>query len=397
MIKIINISIKKIVIYYLILLSVLLSGSVYFSLLYVKQTRMIFFVSTFLIFIILVVQNKIKIDKNKFFKLIVVNILVSISFLINSHYGLEKNNLFFILCMLISVYFMSEIIEKDKFQIYFVNVMKYISILSLVIYFITLYFDKNIIPFYREQLLGTFNFKFTFFYSWGWGLDDFRNAGLFWEPGMFQCYINLAILFLLFGENKLFKHRNSLFLIFTTTLITTQSTTGYITFAVIIIYSIITGKIKIKGYIKKVFIYLFSLLIIFYFLNNDIVVDKFSEDNGSYIARTKDFDESKNMIVEHPFLGIGYSSEKQNIEQESRGITRNSNGLLIFIIQFGIIGFLIYSLFLYKGIKNIFGINRIDTMFILIIICTFYFTEPLLMYPIWLFLLFGSSLKKEEI
>lgn len=51
-----------------------------------------------------------------------------------------------------------------------------------------------------------------------------RNQGLFWEPGAFQAFISIALLFELFSITPSFR-RVSLFVI---TIITTYSTTGYI-------------------------------------------------------------------------------------------------------------------------------------------------------------------------
>ena len=63
-----------------------------------------------------------------------------------------------------------------------------------------------------------------------------RNSGMFWEPGAFAIYINLA--FLLFAGNlkPILKKHMWRVCILTTALITTFSTTGYILFFIILLH-----------------------------------------------------------------------------------------------------------------------------------------------------------------
>lgn len=59
---------------------------------------------------------------------------------------------------------------------------------------------------------------------------------MFWEPGAFQGFIILAMLMLLYEADKTtVQNRKLKFLIFAVTLLTTQSTTGYILFVVILL------------------------------------------------------------------------------------------------------------------------------------------------------------------
>ena len=63
-----------------------------------------------------------------------------------------------------------------------------------------------------------------------------RNQGLFWEPGAFQTYICLALIFELFYFKNVSKKR---LVVYAATLVTTFSTAGYVT-ALFIVYTYVT-------------------------------------------------------------------------------------------------------------------------------------------------------------
>ena len=62
-----------------------------------------------------------------------------------------------------------------------------------------------------------------------------RNAGFCWEPGPFSCFIALAIFFNLVRNNSQLKDKKRL-IVFLLTLLTTQSTTGFMALFAIVIW-----------------------------------------------------------------------------------------------------------------------------------------------------------------
>lgn len=387
----IRIASAKTVRIYLVFLSILLSGSVYFSLLYTKETRLLFFGSVLVIFFINVVLFNKKISLRKFYLLLLFIFVIWINHIINIGNGTGLSNLLYMSVLFGAVYMLSELVPTEKFAKAYVNVLIILSILSLIFYTLTLFISMGTLPFFKYELLGTFVFSFSFYHSWGWGDYDFRNHGVFWEPGAFQCYVNLALLFVIFDKKNNFKNKKTLFILFIITILTTQSTTGYLVTATILIYSIITSKIKIKNSIYKFTIYFLLLLSIFFFSTSNVVIEKFESDNGSLVTRSKDFTESIELISKNWIKGLGYNSELFITEQQQNGIERNSNGLLIFLIQFGMIPFILYIIFMYLGIKNTFNTSLIDTLFIHIIFLVFMFTEPIVFYPVWIYFLFSTN------
>lgn len=77
-----------------------------------------------------------------------------------------------------------------------------------------------------------------------------RNMGMFWEPGAFQTFINLALLFEM-SKKKIDKKNVILYIL---TVLTTYSTTGYLAMALILFLPFFKKKVSIK---KK-----FSLLVV---------------------------------------------------------------------------------------------------------------------------------------
>lgn len=78
-----------------------------------------------------------------------------------------------------------------------------------------------------------------------------RNCGPFGEPGQYQCILSAALFFTLFHLNKVTpQYRIWAMIVFVFTIITTQSTTGYISLVVIITAYYIHCNIK-RLLIKK--------------------------------------------------------------------------------------------------------------------------------------------------
>lgn len=132
-----------------------------------------------------------------------------------------------LLVILYSITFTFEEIAES-----FVKVMVIICVISLVCFigsiFLPSVFCRDMI--YRESQS---DFFYHFFYIYVKRVDSttLRNYGMFWEPGAFQAFISLALLFVL-QKPKL---NIPVFIIFTLATVSTFSTTGYITYAILLL------------------------------------------------------------------------------------------------------------------------------------------------------------------
>ena len=288
---------------------------------------------------------------------------------------------------LLPIAIIASYLSKKDFIKNYVNIMTIISLISLIHIFIV-YFAPNFIEFMsRKIILGNHPYIISPFYTWGWNDIFERNSGPFWEPGAFQGYINIAILSIIFYKNDI-KYLKCKILILIITLITTQSTTGYIVFLIIII---MFGFNIIKEFTNNLLI---KILIVFmiigsgiYIISSNNISNKLEVENGSTIMRSNDFGQSLKMISEKP-LGYGNTYEK-TIRERSLGIINNSNGILSMAYTYGIIFFMYYIYRLIVGLQNTFRVtNIIKRIGIVAIFIILHSTEGLVWLPIYLIFVF---------
>lgn len=230
-----------------------------------------------------------------------------------------------------------------KFAKIYVDIMMVVALVSIPLFFYNEYI--GIIPGFSFSEIGTSIVIYTQLFS-DYGGFISRNAGMFWEPGSYQGYLNFAILFYLLmsdGSVRIFK--NWRFLILVIALITTKSTTGYAVFAFIIIFYL---HYYYRG--KPVVKYLFVLAIVFVFWyayqSLDFLGDKIQahadldkEDGG----RFNDFIKYGDYIRNYFFFG--------NPAIVGKTIS-TGNGFLAFLFYYGIGGLVYYFIALWKNIRR---------------------------------------------
>jgi O-antigen ligase len=179
-----------------------------------------------------------------------------------------------------------------------------------------------------------------------------RNWSIFAEPGEFQIYLLVAIMFLLF-LNTHSKYKKIIFFILSTTVLTTLSTTAYILyFFIAILYFIHSLRYKIRS---SHLIFLFVLLLFIALISridfiSNIVFGKIFDgiENRSFGDRYYSFKFNFDIIIRYPFFGVG--PEKFLILQEnSTYLSAVTNTYLGVFAMFGLvpgIAFL-YSIFLF--------------------------------------------------
>lgn len=143
--------------------------------------------------------------------------------------------------------------------------------------------------------------------------DYFRNFGCFTEPGMFQIYLNLALIFELFSEKVSLKK----VLLLCAAIITTFSSAGFIT-TVIIFLAFAWNKNNLNKSIKKKITFLSIIVIVAivylytsgYFGNYGTVFEKFLEfsGNGSASERLNAMNLALETIENNMILGTGWGN-----------------------------------------------------------------------------------------
>ena len=219
--------------------------------------------------------------------------------------------------------------------------------------------------FYREGQVysyGGFLYRFV-------TLHSDRNCGPFGEPGQYQCVLAVALYFTLFRP-LLFKEKERMLymIVFFFALITTLSTSGYISLSILIFCFLLHSSKATNKRMKKIYIAMIIGTVFFMsttelgseFLNT-VVFHKiyangqldFSLSSGG--ARTISISSVLSTIYHHPItlVGVGYD-ELRNMGVEGCA------GFLFLLLAIGIMpfsilfGFCFYQVFKYnKGIWDI--------------------------------------------
>lgn len=149
--------------------------------------------------------------------------------------------------------------------------------------------------------------------------DLFRNSGLFWEPGAFAGYIMATLMLFVDKLDILMSKYKFHFLILSAGLLTSMSTTGYIVYAVFVLYIVLSSGAKKVG---KIAALASTALILFAFVGLfnriDFLGEKIEKELDITSTLTEeDADPSRSgsmlfdsqYIITHPIFGNGLAQE----------------------------------------------------------------------------------------
>lgn len=377
--------------------------------------------------LILVILFAIALTKQSFFQTSLTFFLISTSiimilFLVQGFYFSFVNfNLvteFFLYMIRVIIGFLALVIlNKNNFWRYFIGMMTFFSVVSLVFYGMLLVvpdlegilidvgraFEPSVkehIKYEPSILIFSLNIhdeSFAFI----------RNPGPFWEPGTYAGFLNMAIVVNLIMGKKLFSRVNLLFMV---ALITTFSTGGYLTLMFVMFYFAFFGKrfnvnpIKV---IAAVVVLAGSIWLFFEipFLKHKIDNQFLAAEEGnmgrigSAVVDMKD-------IQKYPLLGRSKIYQLRFDNPTSYFTLENHRvcGITDFMVQFGVPFSLFLYFFIFLGFKRFSRqyIHNTNSLSILLFITflLFAFYEPIMTLPITYFLFFQHinlpRLKKVE-
>lgn len=234
------------------------------------------------------------------------------------------------------------ILSKMTFEILTLKLMKVVSLLSLMSFFIFLLCEIGIIG-YNTITYNGGNYLMCGPNVIGWSEPFHRFAGIFWEPGANQIIINWTIFLVLLKESTvqgLKIHRRYLIILILMSL-ATMSTTGYFTLMLISVYGYLKYySVRKMSYSKVVMgILIVQALISIY--NSAVVQEKLQQgenlnSRSSYTVRLADNLGMVEMIKERPLIGYGVGSYEFQKRSQFYDNETSSNGNLFFITIFGI-------------------------------------------------------------
>lgn len=313
--------------------------------------------------------------------------------------------------LVIEICYATYLLNPKKFLSRLVLLILLLASFSLIMYAMTLYlgFDAMVnlckpisTPVFssvREQLYS-YNF---YIYNLVYVHSD-RNCGPFGEPGQYQCVLTSVLFFLLFYPEKInIKCRFFSIGILIATILTTQSTTGYISFVILVVcyysYSCVTAHVDKRILnIFKLSILVIVLFILFTDLGESFlqttIYNKFDFEKKEILAsggaRTEGIYSALNLIASHPEVlwGIGFDNTLLNVRSES--------GFLIYLLAIGFLPFsILYGYLLFLAFY--FSHHKFESFAKILLVLNMSLGQPHIMNPVlFLIILYPFFIKKSK-
>lgn len=258
--------------------------------------------------------------------------------------------------MLLAAYLVSSIIPFKNFMHSYRKIMFFLCSFSLIVYVLYL-LAPGIFSIFPDKVwhIGI-TFKNLYFTTIPVSMSDYyRNFGIFEEPGVYQIYINYALMIELFFIKK---PNIKYIIVYIATLITTISTNGYVVIAILLLAYLVKenkGSDEEQKYIKRLKILIcvafFIGLVVFQMLPGyyQAAFTKFTEMSGNVNNVSGSGDERLRAIVyswnaykDNLSLGIGYTGMQESFSN----IIMTCTPLNWFLIYGGIYGILCNVLYL---------------------------------------------------
>lgn len=320
----------------------------------------VLYIPLFFLLVITFILRSRKLDRQfLLFILLLVLITVFQSFKFSHFSYINILGVFLPIC---NAYLILKILDF-RFTFYFVKLMKTIALISIFIYFPTILFPSfiNVLDSLSNQL-QFLNFsdhfidtKTIIIYNVR-NINNFRNPGPFWEPGLYVGYLILAYIFNIYNN---LKNKRSNSIVFIIAIITTHSTTGYIAFfTFLLFYNYKSINNKFLRYFAVTALLGFAY---YSFINFDFLGEKIQEQievvkNTSDVYRNNNTQRFLNILRDmedfkgHEIFGRGslpinrYSYDAEN---QIRTV-----GFTDFLVRNGIIVLVVLIVLLFKSFKS---------------------------------------------
>lgn len=280
----------------------------------------------------------------------------------------------------LSIAFMAASFFGYKFREVYFKVMVFLCAISIPLFILQLGGFSVGYEIDRYKSILVYNF-----------MDGDRNPGMFWEPGALQGFIMLVPLFYSDKLKQLWKTHKKECVILLIALLTTKSTTGYLTLAAFLFLTLLL-KGKISPVMKGIAIT--AMLTVFTFAwSQDFMGEKIMEEyesaqniqNGEIAwSRMGSMMIDIQNIKRHPIIGNGFMDESRYgiLGEYMKGA---GNGLTGAINMLGIPFILLYFIGICRNLSYIPKANRLVFIFAIILILN---GEYMLNYPLFWSLLF---------
>lgn len=298
--------------------------------------------------------------------------IITFTSLLNGDFPLSN---FTVIFLIVNALLMTRYISFGEFVIYFDRILYILTVISLIVTALVIV-NKSIFSVFPTLVNTQFETyrNIIFCVVTDDSMDVFRNQSLFREPGVFQAYLSLGILFQFFViEKKVIKK----IIIYFIAIATTLSTAGYIAAIVYLVYLLGDSKILRKRskfiIICAMFVLIAYLFLFTSFLNTEAqgynvfgkissftLIGHYSEIGGAAVARVASVVMNIHIALEHFFIGYGTSNVSASYPQLSFSmygviLTYSTETLFLQAARYGIVYFLFWVVGYYQLAKKISG------------------------------------------
>lgn len=389
---------------YILMLALLYASGTPVSTNQYASTLVALFIIVFVIFILFKPNKNIAFQKKSFIYFLSLYLLILTTLIINLDNQLQSYLGFIIVILTAFIY--THYMDFDSFKNCYVRIIFILAIISLPFYFIGLLshnFINQFPTYYLEYTLTQAykNVYFLYFYNYHplLGIDYSqltRNSGIFREPGVYQIYLNTALLICL---HKQFKYKRIVIIIFIITILTTFSTVGFMTMVVFLLASLPSFNINKKEALKYIIIVILGTMAFIYFEINyySVLFSKFNANSishVSYLIRLEGTIQDLEAFFHNIIFGIGVTNYK-NLSIGTANALTNSlavNGIIFTYITFN---------GLFNTYKNFVGNNAKTLMFVDLGLLFIVFSQSLLFFPFIQVVIFysfkGSAISRQRL
>lgn len=382
-----NSKLELIWVYIYALYLILGNSSVFFAVKYSTEVTLFFFGWS----VFLLLKHKI-VKKQNFNTWLVISSTFLVTNLINIQNSPNWIAVVLFLVQLCTICIFQSIFDIKKIYECVVKSMVVISLISLITFFIRESGSSILDAFVIKQSINASRYEYIYtpWHTIGWNVDFHRNAGPFWEPGMFACYLAISICILLFSDTIKFDKtkKNVYFFIFIITILSTSSTTGFLVLGLILSGYVIKQSINNRFQVlMKIGLIVCVVAATGLLYNSSVVQKKLFTTNSSLIKRSADITNGIEIIKEDPLFGLGFKSEKSRELEKLYDLSGAvSNGLIQGCYRMGVIMFILLLLLYWRGLMKVIRPNMV--IFTGVVFLVLMFGEPIQIFLIFLSLLF---------
>ena len=357
--------------------------------------------------------------------LIVVSSIIALVFLINVKYSIRdwsKNSVLvaviLIFCIYISMLFNSDFQNGNyllmikiilglvlansmsycDFRKAFSNAMYIVAVYSLVCTYILkgLPIIKIIPMFYNVSGIRFYNFGLCSVIAMK---NYYRNFGVFSEPGMYVCFLTVAMAFAIIDSKVHTKKNMVKIIILAITLATTFSPVGIACASVMLItYLFLNPELSNKNKLLALILIVACIWALFnipeFKQSFEDSVDKFTEKQSSYIGRTYAIWHNLRAWIKSPFYGLGLYNMVYvfEIEELRNMASSNTSTTTMFLATYGII----FAILHVVGIFKAFNLNNVGKICCLAFFLSINSQALLHSELIWYLTLYGFAKERED-